>query len=139
CVHHFSPSQINDLTGINGTIHRTENQACHTPVTMRMISMATIRKRKDRWQVQIRRAGYPVISKTFSRHTDALESARNMDIRADRKDLESFTNTEAKDATVSDMLEKYITEVLPVKPSRTVQTYILRRFQRHKLAQKKVC
>ena len=37
--------------------------------------MATFRKRKNRWDVQIRRSGYPLICKTFSHKTDAQKWA----------------------------------------------------------------
>ena len=100
--------------------------------------MATIRKRKDSWQVQVRRRGNPIISKTFRRYQDAQEWARHMEIKADRKDLDPITCPEAANATVSDMITKYQREVLPHKRSRTVQGYVLSRFQRHPIANRKV-
>ena len=46
--------------------------------------MATFRKRKNRWDVQIRRSGYPAISKTFSHKTDAqkwaVETERQIEV-----------------------------------------------------------
>ena len=46
--------------------------------------MATFRKRKSRWDVQIRKSGYPTICKTFSHKTDAqkwaVEIERQIDI-----------------------------------------------------------
>lgn len=100
--------------------------------------MATIRKINGKWQAQVRRKGYPAASRTFTRHNDALEWARHMDRRADRKDLDGITSAEADNATVHDLIEKYLIEVMPAKPSQEVQTYILRRFQLHPIAKKRI-
>ncbi len=100
--------------------------------------MATIRKLSGKWQAQIRRKGYPATSRTFTKHSDALEWARQMDRRADRKDLDGITCPDAKHATVHDLIEKYLTEIMPSKLSQEVQTYILRRFQQHSLAKKHI-
>jgi hypothetical protein len=46
--------------------------------------MASIRKRRGKVQVQIRRAGHRPISKTFILRKDALEWARDAERQADR-------------------------------------------------------
>jgi len=49
--------------------------------------MATVHKHRDRWQVQVRRKGHVPVSKSFILKSDALEWARYMEQRADRKTL----------------------------------------------------
>jgi hypothetical protein len=49
--------------------------------------MATIRKRRDKWQVQIRRKGQSSVSKSFNVLKDAKAWARQLEIQADRSDL----------------------------------------------------
>lgn len=49
--------------------------------------MATIRKRKHKWEVQVRRVGLRPISKSFHILKDAEAWARHMDVQADRRDL----------------------------------------------------
>jgi integrase len=46
--------------------------------------MATIRKRGTRWQVQIRRAGHPAVSRSFGSRADAAAWARREETRLDR-------------------------------------------------------
>ena len=41
--------------------------------------MAAFRKRKNRWDVQIRRSGYPAICKTFFHKTDAQKWAMEIE------------------------------------------------------------
>ena len=49
--------------------------------------MASIRKHRSKWQVQIRRSGSRPISKSFINKTDAQIWARQTEIQADRRDL----------------------------------------------------
>ena len=49
--------------------------------------MATIRKRGSRFQVQVRRQGQPIQSRTFLQLKDAQAWARQMEVQADRHDL----------------------------------------------------
>ena len=61
---------------------------CHAGVTATgRIAMATIRKRLDKWQVQVRRKGFKVESRTFHRRADAEEWARHIEVEADRRGL----------------------------------------------------
>ena len=45
--------------------------------------MATIRKRRDRWQVQVRRAGHPPVSNSFLSRKDAKAWARQTELEVD--------------------------------------------------------
>jgi len=49
--------------------------------------MATIRKRGDKYQVQVRRKGHPPLSRSFIQRKDALEWARMMEVKVDRREL----------------------------------------------------
>jgi hypothetical protein len=49
--------------------------------------MATVRKRGDKYQVQVRRLGNPSVTKTFHALKDAQAWARHMEVQADRRDL----------------------------------------------------
>jgi hypothetical protein len=51
--------------------------------------MATIRKRGAKWQVQIRRIGFPAISRSFHIRKDAEAWARQKELEADRCELPS--------------------------------------------------
>jgi hypothetical protein len=46
--------------------------------------MATIRKRGAKWQVQIRRIGFPAISRSFHIRKDAEAWTRQKELEADR-------------------------------------------------------
>jgi hypothetical protein len=49
--------------------------------------MATIRKRGDKWHVQVRRNGCPTSTRTFIQRTDAQRWANQTEIEADRRGL----------------------------------------------------
>ena len=46
--------------------------------------MANIRKRGDKWQVQVRRLGFPNRSRSFNRHEEAKAWARAQELAMDR-------------------------------------------------------
>ena len=58
--------------------------------------MAAFRKRKNRWNVQIRKSGYPAICKTFSHKTDAQKWA-----------METERQIEVGDYVLADVLNLY--------------------------------
>ncbi len=89
--------------------------------------MASIRKRNGKWQVQVRRSGYPALSKSFQRKADAVTWARQMEAEADRSGLP--TNRDVlKHTTVADIIRRYRDTVVPKKRPRTQksETGILR-------------
>ncbi len=80
--------------------------------------MANIEKRTDQngktsYRVKIRLKGFPVQSATFDRLTDAKKWAASTEsaIREGRH----FKTTEAKKHTFADSIERYLSDVLPVK------------------------
>jgi hypothetical protein len=72
--------------------------------------MPTIRKRGETWQAQVRRAGYPALSKSFSTRADALAWAREKERSIDRAEL-PIDIRELKRLTVADLLKRYEQEI----------------------------
>jgi len=55
--------------------------------------MATICRRGDKWQVQVRRKGCPPLSRSFNQKADAQAWARHVELLADRGELSSGTTS----------------------------------------------
>lgn len=95
--------------------------------------MATIRKRGDfQWEAQIRRKGFPKLSKTFETRIDAEDWAR--DIERDMRRGLFVDRREAETTTLLKMLERYEQEVTPLKKSKVRETSRIARWKTHKLA-----
>jgi integrase len=90
--------------------------------------MATIRKRGSSFQVQVRLAGKPPMSKSFKTQGEAQKWARQ--IEGGSRDVRPIGET------LGDLIERYLTEC----PSSLGQrdSYRLRRFQRDTIAQVRV-
>lgn len=86
--------------------------------------MATIRKRGVRWQVQVRRIGYPDFSKSFLTKSDAEKWAREKERAVDRAEL-PINVGDLKQTTVGDLLERYRDTVTPTKRGHKVEAYRL--------------
>ena len=71
--------------------------------------MATIRKRGDAWNVQVRRVGFPVQTATFD--TKALAEAWGIDVEARMHRNEFRPIDKARSTTVKAVFEKYRDEV----------------------------
>ena len=72
--------------------------------------MAAIYKRgPGHWQVLVRRKGYPLLSKSFKKRTDAEAWAREIEAEMDRGVFVS--RKEAENTTLSGALERYEREV----------------------------
>ena len=67
--------------------------------------MANIRKRNGRYQVQIRRRGFPSQVKTFSRHSDAKRWALQTELNVERGELEA--RPAPSHHTIGDLIERY--------------------------------
>ncbi|TIU90561.1 MAG: site-specific integrase [Mesorhizobium sp.] len=97
--------------------------------------MATLRKRNGKWQVQIRRQGFPIQSKSFVSKADAAEWARTIERQHDRQELGPDRRT-LKAITLSDLVTRYRDEVVPQKRGSAVETILLNRFLRYSICQK---
>lgn len=81
--------------------------------------MATIQERKTStgqtsYRVQVRLKGFPTQTATFDRKTDAKRWAQQTE--AAIREGRHFKTTEAKKHTLSDLISRYISDVLPHKP-----------------------
>lgn len=95
--------------------------------------MATIRKRGDyQWHAQIRRKGFPTITKTFELQVDAEDWARDLE-RDMRRGL-FIDRRESETTTLKKMLEKYEQEVTPRKKGKSREVTRLNKWKAHKLA-----
>ncbi|MGE0677724.1 tyrosine-type recombinase/integrase [Pseudolabrys sp.] len=72
--------------------------------------MATIRRRGQRWQVQVRRKGSPPLSKSFHQRRDAEAWARMMEVQADRRDLPPDLKV-LDGLTLGSLVERYRDEI----------------------------
>jgi integrase len=75
--------------------------------------MATIRKRGNRYHVQIRRKGHPAISKSFSSKKTSETFAKDTESRMERGVFQDACL--AEQTTLADLLDRYEDEVLPTK------------------------
>jgi len=96
--------------------------------------MATFRKRQDKWQVQVRRTGFPILSKTFVKKSDAHSWARQMESEADSSVL-GYNSKQLETITLSDLIKRYLKEYVPQKKGAAVEKIVLNALLRHKLSQ----
>lgn len=97
--------------------------------------MATIRRRRDKWQVHIRRLGLRPISRSFHVLKDAEAWARHMEVQADRRDLPP-DRKELERVTLGELVERYRTTVSMKKRSYDKERYFLKVFGDHPLCRK---
>ncbi|ETA72668.1 MULTISPECIES: tyrosine-type recombinase/integrase [Mesorhizobium] len=97
--------------------------------------MATLRKRNGRWQVQVRRQGFPTQSRSFVSKADANEWARLIERQHDRQELGPDRKA-LKTMTLADLVTRYRDEVVPKKRGSVVETILLNRFLRYPICQK---
>ncbi len=97
--------------------------------------MATIRKRKDKWQVQIRRKGSGAASRSFLALKDAEAWARHMEARADRGDLPARPEA-LRGITLGQLVERYRDTVTPRKRTHGIERLILNAFLRHSICRR---
>ena len=90
--------------------------------------MATISKRPNGYQVQIRKKGFPPLSKLFKTHREArlwgsyVESEMDIGFYKDK--------TLAENTTLGDLLERYVKEITPLKKSRKCEADRIDQFLR---------
>ena len=89
--------------------------------------MATIRKRGSRYNVQIRKEGYPSITKTFTHRSVAKKWASSIEA-----DMERHLYIEMPDqTTVEELLKRYQRQVLPSHKGQQVERYRLGTLKKH--------
>lgn len=100
--------------------------------------MATIRKRKTskKYEVQIRRDGWPTLTRTFSKAADANAWASVIESEMERGVF--IDRTEAEKNTLGDLLQRYLTDVSSQKKGHSTERYRLVALQRDPIAKIKV-
>ncbi|MGS1094075.1 site-specific integrase [Aquamicrobium terrae] len=99
--------------------------------------MATIRKKRDKYHVQIRRKGIAPLSKTFALLADAKEWARHQERLADRGEL-GPDRKELERITLGELVQRYLEEVVPSKKAADIERIMLEAFLRHKICKKRL-
>src|SRR5262249_11670300 len=109
-----------------------ETSVGHNAVTART-DMASIRRRRSKWQAQVRRRGHPPITRTFHRRADAELWARQTEAELDRGGLPVDSRL-LRSRSLADLLERYANEVVPRKRGADREAYMLRVILRHDIA-----
>ncbi len=91
--------------------------------------MASIRKKGSKYEVQVRRQGFPHRSKCFHKLSDAREWARLIETQADRQELGPDRKS-LEGITMSDLITRYRDTVLPNNKGGAVETIMLNAFLR---------
>lgn len=73
--------------------------------------MATFRMRNDKWQARVRRAGQPLLTRSFPTRADAERWARAVESEMDRGPMASLS--EASRTTVRELILRNVREVVP--------------------------
>ncbi|MEP2943134.1 MAG: site-specific integrase [Hyphomicrobiales bacterium] len=97
--------------------------------------MATIRKRGNRYHVQIRLAGFPSTTKSFITNKDAQLWARQMEVRHDQNELLPNRNC-LKQIELSELVIRYLDEVVPNKRCGQTDMITLNSFLKHPITHK---
>jgi len=98
--------------------------------------MASFRKRKGGWNVQIRRSGYPNLSKTFTIKTDAQAWARDAELRLERDEL--FIPAKPDLSTLGDLLSRYTRDITSKKRGREPESLRIGKIVRHSMCSIKI-
>jgi len=99
--------------------------------------MATIRKRKAKWQVQIRRSGQRLISRSFHQKRDAELWARQMEVQADRNEFARHPKA-LESYTLGELVKRYRDTVCARKRCHDYERTLLNAFLRHPLCSKRL-
>ncbi len=95
--------------------------------------MATFRKRSNAWQARVQRSDYPEVSKSFKSYSEAVSWARKIE-----SDQDSGLIAEQPQVNptvfLKELLERYDKEVTCRKKHSSVETYRIKAWLRHSLA-----
>jgi integrase len=103
--------------------------AGHTLVTTEEFSMATLRFRNGKWQVQVRRRGYQARTQSFLNKTDAQRWGRHIETELDRTLIPNDVRALAK-ITLADLLIRYRDTVTINRPGLLPETKRIEAFLR---------
>jgi hypothetical protein len=91
------------------------------------IDVASIRKRGNKWQVQVRKDGHPPLARSFSTRDLAVRWARDKEREIERGELPT-TIREVRGRSFGDLLRRYRDEVTPMKRGAASEHYRIDRF-----------
>ena len=94
--------------------------------------MATIRKRKYKYQALVRLSNHPTVSKTFTLKSDARTWARETEIQIQKGNFDTVYKPIKE--TLGEVLERYLREVTPKKKSPEVEAIKIKRLLREPIA-----
>jgi hypothetical protein len=100
--------------------------------------MASIRRRGDKWQVQVRRSGQRSVARTFHAKKDAEAWARQMEVLADKKELPSKPPCELGQITLGDLVERYRDNISPRKRGYDSERWVLNAFLREPVCSRRL-
>jgi integrase len=95
--------------------------------------MATIRKLRGRWQAQVRRRGIKPRCKSFDTRQEAERWARELEAQVDKFGAAPDTRV-LETTTLGTLLERYQTEVTPLKRGAIKESQKINVLRRHDLA-----
>ena len=96
------------------------------------IDMASIRKRQDKWQAQVRRKGMPTKTKSFIKKEDAIKWSRQQELNLDKGIVDPIHALSSQ--PFRSLLEKYEAEITPQKKSKESEAAHLRQIKRHAIS-----
>jgi hypothetical protein len=99
--------------------------------------MATIRRHRGKWQVQIRHKGISALSKTFINRKDAEAWARDQEVQIDHRRLPNDPR-QLQRYTLGDLVIRYRDTVTPQKRAARNEAIILNAFLRHTICSKRL-
>jgi len=99
--------------------------------------MATIRKRGDKYEVQIRRSGLQHVSKSFHALKDAKAWARHMEVQADRHELPSDPKA-LQQVTLGELVARYRDTISSQKRSSDREWFMLSTLLAHPVSRKRL-
>lgn len=99
--------------------------------------MASIRKHRGKWQVQIRRQGTTARTKSFVTKKDAEAWARHVEVQADRSELPRDPRLLER-ITLRELVIRYRDEITPQKRGHEIETMVLNAFLRHPICSRRL-
>ena len=91
--------------------------------------MATLRKRNDKWQAQVRKTGYQPRSKSFTTRADALRWIRDTELELERA-VFAYDPAVLERTTVEQMLRRYADEITRFKRGSETEAIRIEAFLR---------
>ena len=93
--------------------------------------MGTLRRRNNKWHVQIRRKHYPSQTRTFNNKLAAVRWVRNTEVKLEQNDVGLLRKDYPR---LKSLIERYINTVSVKKRGYTAEKYHLKSLIRNKIA-----